>query len=164
MIINAKANDILITGSLYPGLKIGLTKSEIEKVLLLTFGKPDIETPDLEYYLIDTETGIVLTIIFDPKGICYEIKIDFKENKDLNLTVEVGEEIENINEHIPFEKLIEILSLLNIEWEFDRSKIYLQTICIRLKNGLRLYYAFGDRVSDDYGFFSLRLLLETHTL
>ena len=159
MIKNVELNDIILYGSFYLGLKVGLSKHDIERILGKPFGNVDIETPDLNFYYIELKNGLVLSILFDKQDICFEINLNLEENKDLNLIIQFEDHLETINPTIPFEKLIAIISKLNVEWEFDIKKIYLQTICIRLKNGLRLYYAFGNK--NDYGFFSIKSIIET---
>lgn len=159
---NIELNGLVIDGSFYLGLRVGLTKYEIEKILGKRFGTADIETPDLDSYYIELKTGVVLSILFDKEDICYEINLDIEENKDSNLIVQFEQQIERIYRTIPFEKLVATILKLNVEWEFDNKRVYLQTVCIRLKNGLRLYYAFGNKSNNDYGLFSIKSILETH--
>jgi hypothetical protein len=138
--------ELFINGSFYPGLTVGLTKSEIGKLSGQQLESPDFQTPDVDHYIVKMKTGIVLSMIFDKEDICFDISLRIKENEELN-------------EAISFEDLI---AKLNVAWEFDKKKTYLQTICIRLNNGLRLYYAFGNKDDNDYGLFSIRSILETH--
>jgi hypothetical protein len=159
---NIILNDLMINGNFFFGLEVGLAKKEIEKLLKQPLGTPDIETPDVNYYVVEIKTGVLLTIIFDKEDICFEIKLDLEENKDLNLIVQIEGTAERIDEDISFEKLISIISKLNIEWSFDSKRVYLQTVCVLLKNRLRLYYAFGEKNENDYGLFEIKSILETH--
>lgn len=162
MMKTIELNDLITNGDFYLGLKVGLRKDEIERVISKPLGIPDIETTDVNHYIIEMETGINLSIIFDKEDICFEIKLNLEENSNLNLIVQLEGQFERINEDISFEKLITIISKLNVEWEFDERRVYLQTICIRLKNGLRLYYAFGNKLENDHGLFLIGSILEPH--
>ncbi|WP_423735445.1 hypothetical protein [Chitinophaga caseinilytica] len=153
-------NDLLINGLSRLGINVGMRKAEMETALGAALGKSYIETPDVVCYLVELKDGITWTINFDNQDNCYEIKID--ENRPINFLVSLGEERVKIDNTTTFDKLVEILHSLNIDWEFDEKRMYLQTACMRLDNGIRLFYAFGEKGDGDYGLFSLHFLLETH--
>ena len=164
MLNSIELNDLFINARFSEHLTVGLTKENIEQLLGLKFGDPDIETPDISLYYIELKSGLDVSIIFDKKNICYEINLDLDENREVNFFIRIDQSIEEINKNTPFEHLLSVIFMLNIEWEFDRKRVYLQTVCILLENGLRLYYAFGSKKENDYGLFSIKLILENHEL
>jgi hypothetical protein len=157
-------NDLFINARVFEHLTVGLTKENIEQLLGLKLKNPDIETPDINLYYIDLRSGLEVSVIFDKKNICYEINLDLDENSEANFFIRIDQSVEEINRHTPFEHLLSVICKLNIGWEFDRKRVYLQTVCILLENGLRLYYAFGSKKESDYGLFSIKLILENHEL
>lgn len=157
-------NTLLSDGTFYTGIEVGLTKPEVETRLGYPLSDVYIDTPDVNHYLLKLKDGLILSVLFDKKDVCFELKLDLKENRQLNVGLQWDNRWESISEDIPLERLLTILADLNVEWTFDSQRTYLQTLCIRLTNGLRLYYAFGDKSLDDYGFFSIRSLLDTHEL
>jgi hypothetical protein len=157
-------NNLLVNSDFYPRLKVGQTKSEIEAISGIELGSPDIETEDVNYYELKMKTGLCLIVIFDKTDICFEIRLDIDKNQDIDFKIREGDNIRSFNANIHFDTLIDILTHLNSEWEFDKAGTYLQTVCIHLSNGLRLYYAFGDKGTGDYGFFSIKSILEGHCL
>jgi len=159
---NIELNDLIIDGVFYLGLRVGLPKNEIEKILGKSLTNADIETPDLLCFYVELVTGLVITIFFDKEDICYEIDLKFEENRHSKLILKVAQRTEKIDSTTPFDKLILNFLKLNLDWAFDNKRVYLQTVCIRLMNGLRLYYAFGSQVDNDYGLFSIKSILETH--
>jgi hypothetical protein len=164
MMNSIELNDLFINARFFEHLIVGLTKENIEQLLGLEFGDPDIETPDISLYYIKLKSGFDVSIIFDKKNICYEINLDSDENRESNFFIRIDQSIEEINKNTPFEHLLSVISRLNIEWGFDYKRVYLQTVCILLENGLRLYYAFGSKKENDYGLFSIKLILENHEL
>jgi hypothetical protein len=158
-----KINNIIIKGNFYSGLSVGLKKSEIEKIIGNAFKDPDIVTPDLNLYYIVLDTGLILSVIFDDEDVCFKIDLNIGENRNINLFVELDQgAIVEMNEFTTFDNIVTIFSNLNIVWEFDWKNVYMQTVCIRLGNGLRLFYAFGNKSENDYGLFSINSFLETH--
>jgi hypothetical protein len=157
-------NSLFVQGDIFPGLKVGQTKKEIEFVLGSALGDPDIITPDVTYYVYETKAGVNLVIVFDKNDVCFEIRIDLDKNANAGFVVTLYNASQSINSSIHFDMVIDILRQLNIEWQFDTKKTYLQTVCILLKSGVRLYYAFGEKEANDYGFFSIKSVLEGHLL
>jgi hypothetical protein len=151
-------NDLIINGFFPAGLRAGLTKTEIEQVVPL--GDVYIDTPDITQYMVETNNGLCLSIIFDKQDLCVDMRLDLEENRDLDLVIRYEKEEIAIDENTPFEEIIEILAELDIEWAFDTKKTYLQTVCIRLKSAIRLYYAFGSKEVDDYGLFLITSIIE----
>ncbi|MFD2885330.1 hypothetical protein [Chitinophaga cymbidii] len=156
--------NLFTTGDFYPRLKVGQTKGEMENILGFELGEPDIETEDVDYYLLKMITGVCLVVLFDKEKICFEIRLDLDKNKHIDFMIKCNDHIQRFDSNISFESLIDIIRQMKIEWEFDKRRSYLQTICISLKNGLKVYYAFGERSADDYGFFSVKRVLEGHFL
>lgn len=157
-------NNLLVNGEFYPKLKVGQTKREIEELLGLELGSPDIETDDVDYYMARIKTGICLVIIFDKSDVCFEIRLDLDKNEDIGFVIKSDDGVLVIDNKISFETLIAILFQLNIEWVFDKKRIYLQTACVSLGSGLSLYYAFGEKSDNDHGFVSIKSVLEGHHL
>jgi hypothetical protein len=157
-------NDLFLDGQVVPGLKPGLSKSKVEEVLNMPLEDRSIDTPDLDYYYVELPCGLVLSMQFDKDEICFEIGLDLEQNKTMNLILKIDEYIEKVSEDITFDALITILFKLNIDWHFDIKRTYSKTVCIHSKNGVKFYYSFEDRVKNDYGLFSLRLLLDGHKL
>ncbi|KAA2243809.1 hypothetical protein F0L74_15145 [Chitinophaga agrisoli] len=154
-------NELFSSGSFRSGLKAGLMKPAVEKQLGKSLeGSYLISTPDVDYYVVEMETDANLTVIFDKARRCDVVKISMKENLDRTLVIQLGEQEEVIDKNTSFDRLIEILLALNIEWEFDRAKVFLQVVCIRFKNGLRLFYAFGNKSENDHGLFEISSNLE----
>ncbi len=83
---NINITDILINGSFDLGLKAGLTKLDVEKILSKPLGAPDIDTPDVDYYYMDMKTGVCLVMIFDKAGICYAMKIKLADNEKFRIS------------------------------------------------------------------------------
>lgn len=159
---NVSINSLLVNGSFDLGLKAGLTKFDVEKIPGKPFGAADIETPDVDYYYVDMKAGVCLVIIFDKAGICYEMKIKLTDNEKINFVGEVGNKIEKINSKTSIDKIVSILSELNIEWKFDTKRMYLQTAILALESGISLHYAFGERKVKDYGLFAIQSNMENH--
>lgn len=157
-------NDLFINARFSELFTVGLTKENIEQLLGLKLGNPDIETSDISLYYIDLISGLDVSMIFDKKNVCCEINLDLDENREANFFICIDQSIEEINKNTPFGHLLNVISRLNIGWQFDRKRVYLQTVCILLENGLRLYYAFGSKKENDYGLFSIKLILENHEL
>jgi hypothetical protein len=153
-------DNLLISGSFFPGLRVGLTKQAIEIIIGRMLDKVYLETPDLKCYLAEIKTDYFLTLYFDKNDLCFEIRLDFEKNKDLELIVQFG----RISENILFEKLISIILKSNVEWEFDIRRVYLQTVCVKLRNELRFFYAFGKKDENDFGLFAISSILEPHVL
>lgn len=86
------------------------------------------------------------------------------ENDSSNFYIRLGRQSEKIDDKTTFERIVDILSCLNLDWQFDTKRMYLQTACIRLPSGIRLYFAFGDKEVGDHGLFLLSFLLESHEL
>lgn len=160
---NVLLNKLFLEGQFGPGIKAGLTKPEIEKLLGHTLTNPDIVTPDVDSYYVDLETGVVLTILFDKKHVCYKVNLDIRENTHLDLVVELEGRVEELSREIPLQSLVQIIYSLNIPWEFDPKKVYMQTVCLHLENGLRLLYSFGKKEENDFGLFSIHSILEPYT-
>jgi len=159
---NIDITDLLVNGSFDFGLKAGITKFDVEKILSKPLGAPDIETPDVDYYYMDMKTGVCLVIIFDKVGICYEMKIKLNDNEKINFVVQIGNKIEKIDDKISIDKLISILAGLNIKWTFDTKRMYMQTAIMLLQSGISLHYAFGEKKSNDYGLFVIQSNLANH--
>lgn len=155
-------NDLFITGRFSELITVGQTKDAIENTLGSPLGVPDIETPDVSLYYLEIKPGLVVSISFDKKSICYEIDLALEESIQTRFYLCLDNNSESIHEHIPFEQLLNIISKLNIEWQFDPKRVYLQTVCILLSNGLRLYYSFGNKENKDFGLFSIKSILEGH--
>lgn len=155
-----KLNNLLVSGY-FDNLRLGQTKQQLEEALGRNIGNPDIETPDADYYEVDTEAGVTLVIILNKAGICFEIRLDFDKNESVKFVVDLYKgKLQQLKRDVSVDILVDVLSRLGIEWEFDPKKIYLQTIVFRLNNGLMLYYSFGERKNRDYGFFSIKSALE----
>jgi hypothetical protein len=157
-------NTLICDGTFYAGLDVGLTKQEMETRLGYSLSDVYIDTPDVSHYLLELKDSLTLSVLFDKKDVCFELKFDLKDNRQVEMGLQCGNRWESITEDIPLERLLTTLADLNVEWTFDSQQVYLQTLCIRLNNGLRLYYAFGEKSQGDYGFFSIRSLLDTHEL
>ncbi|UPK67896.1 hypothetical protein [Chitinophaga filiformis] len=155
---------LIVNGNFYPGLKVGQAKSVVEAVLGIRLSCPDIQTEDVNYYEIEMKAGVCLIIVFDKADVCFEIRLDLDKNRDVDFIINENDIIKAFDASISFDSLICILMQLNVAWTFDKEKTYLQTVCIHLSNGLRLYYAFGDESNGDYGFFSIKSVLEGHYL
>src|SRR5688572_20755108 len=98
---NIKLNDLVNTGSFLPGLRVGLEKYEIEKLLGKSLGKADIETPDLDWFYVELKSGLELSILFDKEGICFKIDLDVDENEKNDLIIQFDQQLEIINESTP---------------------------------------------------------------
>jgi len=159
---NVNITGLLVNGSFGWGLKAGLTKFDVEKILNQPLSAPDIETPDVDYYYFDMKTGVCLVMIFDKAGICYEMKIKLSDNEKLNFVVQIGNKIEKINGKTSIDKIVSILSGLNVEWKFDTKRMYMQTAIMLLKSGISLHYAFGEKKLRDYGLFAIQSNMEGH--
>jgi len=159
---NIELNDLFITGKFSELITVGQTKDDIENTLGSPLGVPDIETPDVNLYYLEIKPGLVVSISFDKLNICYEINLALEEDTKTHFFIRLDNNTETIHEHIPFEHLLSINSKLNIEWQFDPKRVYLQTVCVLLNNGLRLYYSFGSKENKDFGLFSIKSILEGH--
>ncbi|NML37489.1 hypothetical protein HHL17_09835 [Chitinophaga sp. G-6-1-13] len=157
-------NTLIRQGVFYGDLKVGLTKQDVESRLGHPLNDVYIDTPDLSHYILEMKDGQMLSALFDKKDVCFELKLDLEENKQVDIGLQWYDHWESINEDTSLERLLTILTDLNIDWEFDGQRVYLQTLCIQLNNGLRLYYAFGEKAQGDYGFFSIRSLWDSHEL
>lgn len=144
---------LIVNGNFYPGLKVGQAKSVVEALLGIQLSCPNIQTEDVNYYEIGLKTGVCLIIIFDKADVCFEIRLDLDKNHDVDFKIDENDIVKAFDASISFDSLISILMQLNVAWVFDKEKTYLQTVCIHLSNGLRLYYSFGDKSAGDYGFF-----------
>lgn len=160
--INFKLNELIVTGVLPLGFSVGMQKNEIEMILGKHLDEPDIVTEDVYYYLVQMNEGAIWTLIFDKEHICFEAKLDFDENPFIDFGIQTEMGIEKITKETSFEKLVNILSYLKIDWCFDSKRTYLQTVCILLQNGLRIYFSFGDKEDNDFGLFSISALMESH--
>jgi hypothetical protein len=155
-------NELFTTGRFSEHIRVGLTQEEIETTLGLRLGSPDIETPDVNLYFIEIKPGLVVSISFDKNNVCYEIDLAIDESPKTHFYLRFGDITEDIHQDIQFEHLLSLISSLNIKWHFDSQRTYLQTFCIFLDNGLRLYYSFGNKKDNDFGFFSIKSILENH--
>lgn len=127
---NIELNDLFINARFSKSIKVGFTKDNIEQLLGMRLGKPDVETPDVSWYYFELDSKLIVSLNFDKNEVCYEIKFKFKENKKANFFIRLEQGIEDINEEMPFDHLLNIISNLNISWEFDRKRVYLQTVCV----------------------------------
>jgi hypothetical protein len=148
----------------FEGLKVGLSKYDFEQILDKNLSDPAIETPDLTLFYIKLKSGITLSCSFDLSNICFDITIDFELNESLKIVFQDITKEEQIDKDSSFDWVISMLAKAKTNWEFDRKRIYRQTCCIRIKNGLRLFYAFGDKKGNDFGLFEIRSISENHPL
>jgi hypothetical protein len=157
-----RLNEFILSGVLTPGITAGMTKDEISDKLNLPLDKPEIDTPDVDIFLVDLTGGIVVQLSFDKAQICYDISISTKYNEDTALFLEIDGVKMEVKEEIAFTDLTSIFERLNIDWTFNRKQTYLQTVCIDLGKGMHCYYSFGRKEDNDFGFFDIRCLLEGH--
>lgn len=140
-----------------------MSKVYIEEILGRSLGQCDIETGDLRLYYVEGEAGIIWSFYFDLEDICFEIRLDCKENEATRLIINLHGKYTVINKDTPFDTLVSTLAELGLDWFFDVKRMYFQTACLNLANGLRLFFAFGEKADRDYGIFSFTFLLETHS-
>lgn len=159
---NLNLNDLIVKGHSYIGINVGMSKIEIEEVFGKPLGKCDIVTDDVNYYLVQIRRELLWTLVFDKEDICFEIRLDLEKNENLHFYIEIRDKLKMVNNEMKLDDIIDFLSSFNINWQFDSKRIYLQTVCILLKNGLRMFFSFGDKESNDYGLFSISFLLESH--
>lgn len=157
-----KLDSLIIDGISVLGFNTGMSKSEMEEVLGESFGESYIETEDLTCYLWERDNGVLWAIYFDKKDVCFEIKLNFDENTLPEFSIELKGQRKIISNKTTFEEIVETLHCLKLDWRFDVKRMYLQTACIHLPSGGRLYFAFGNKEDGDYGLFSLSFILESH--
>ncbi len=144
-------NDVIFQGHFDNQLKAGLSKGNIENLPSKTFIFSH-EFGDGTCYYFDCQNDIELTILFNNQNIAFEIKLDIDDNwyHKKAISFIYDDKIIKLKE-ISFDELVEFFDKMNIKWTFDKSKIYHQTICMKLSNDLRLLYCFGDKKNNDYG-------------
>lgn len=135
-------------------------KHEVEAILGKILDVAYLETADLKCYVVEIKTYCFLNLYFDNNEVCFEIRLDFDQNKGLVLILNS----EKITENISFMNLMDIILKSKVKWDFDSHRTYLQTICVRLGNGVRFYYSFGDKDMGDFGLFLITTILEPHRL
>jgi hypothetical protein len=156
-----KLNSLVVDGISSLGFDVGMQKHDIETILGKSLGEADVETDDVSCYLWEMDNGIVWSINFDKEDTCFEIKLDFDEQAS-NFYIELAGQKECIDNTTTFERIVEIFCSLSLDWQFDIKRMYLQTACVRLPSRARLYFAFGNKKSSDYGLFLLSFLHESH--
>lgn len=145
------------------GLRVGMSYEEIKELQKQAFTL-SYSFPDGYHYFFQTLEGLNLNILFDKNWIACEIFLDFEENEESQFYLEhLGSRYE-IRENMRLDDFIEFLSICQIEWNFHRNNTYLQTICLQLKNNIKVFYAFGDKSAQDFGLFRIKQSLDGHYL